>query len=204
MTRMRQELRSSPLLRVAAASLWKRDKDRKRRDVAQAKKNSLEDSQQKEERFREAQAVVYGRLCSRGLRPVDTPAVGNCFFEASIRTAMLPMTHDQLRQELCDYLEEKIDWFENCFRDRSALERHIQNMRSEGVWATGIEVAAAAHYLCRPIHLITDYSDDAYAITVLEPPMMISTAAWGDTVCLAHYLQWHFEGTTPTDTPLDN
>ena len=39
---------------------------------------------------------------------------------------------------------------------------------------------------------------------LIEPPMIIAAAAWGDTVYLAHFLQLHFEGTAPTDAPRGN
>ena len=69
-------------------------------------------------------------------------------------------------------------------------------MRNEGVWATALEIYAASHLLLRPIHLVTDHVDNAHATTVVEPPSMLSASAWGATIYLAHFLEWHFEGTT--------
>ena len=59
-TTMQRTLQSSSFLRMAAQSIESRDG----RDVAQAMQNSLEESQPHAERIRQAQATVYGRLCS--------------------------------------------------------------------------------------------------------------------------------------------
>lgn len=69
-------------------------------------------------------------------------------------------------------------------------------MRSDGEWATALEITAVSHLLLRPIHLITDHQDSDCSTTVVEPPQFISLSAWGPTIYLIHFLQWHFEGTT--------
>ena len=60
---MQQAFKSSLLLRLAARSIEKRD-------AAQAMRNSLQESQQHTERIRQAQALVYCRLGSRGMRAI--------------------------------------------------------------------------------------------------------------------------------------
>ena len=53
------------------------------------------------------------------------------------------------------------------------------------------------HLLLRPIHLITDTGVAAACVTKVEPPEHVAQSAWGDTIYLAHFSDWHFEGTTP-------
>ena len=60
---MQQAFKSSLFLRLAAQCT-------ERRDVAQAMRNSLQESQQHTERIRQAQALVYCRLGSRGMRAI--------------------------------------------------------------------------------------------------------------------------------------
>ena len=87
-------------------------------------------------------------------------------------------------------------FFTACFTDGDAgLERYVAHMRDDGVWATAIEVSAAAHALMRPLHLITEHPDTDAAATIVEPPDMIYPSAWGPPLYLAHFLEWHFEGT---------
>eukprot|EP00974_Lingulodinium_polyedra_P001675 158351-Lingulodinium_polyedra.AAC.1 len=75
------------------------------------------------------------------------------------------------------------------------MKNHISKMRNEGTWATSLEITAASHLLLRPIHLITDADKDEESTTILEPPEIFAQSAWAPTVYLAHFLQWHFEGT---------
>ena len=74
-------------------------------------------------------------------------------------------------------------------------------MRRDGEWATAFEITAASALLFRPIHLVTDHTEDADAVTRLEPPHGSSPAAWGPTIYLAHFLGVHFEATTPAPHP---
>ena len=124
------------------------------------------------------------------------------FFIAVCETAGLPKTPKMLRNEVCDYLEEMIDWFEHSVEGgRPALQQHIQKMRKPGVWATALEVTVASHLLSRPIHLITDSTQPGSGGTLpVGPPAFIAASAWGPTVYLAHFLNWHFEGTTMAPT----
>ena len=97
---------------------------------------------------------------------------------------------------MCDYVFSNSRFFQSSGVDGVAgLERHVQRMRHAGTWATGIEVAAAAHLLLRPLHLVTDNVADEGSTLVTEPPEVVAASAWGDPIYLAHFLQWHFEGT---------
>ena len=164
-------------------------------EMAQAVQNSLEQNQEEKVRMERAQGIVYNRLVSRGLRVIPTLAEGDCFFEALVRTAELATSPFHLRPQICDYIEQHVEWFESCFQDRAALVDHIQRMREAGTWATAFEITAASHLLLRPIHLVTDHVDIAHSTTVIEPLSFTAASAWGETVYLVHFLQWHFEGT---------
>ena len=191
-TKMQDVYQASIIHRLAAKSI-------ESLEVAQAMQNSLQESQQETERMQEARALVNRRLLSRGMRAVLTPGLGDCFFVALVETAGLPMSSFDLRQQVCEYLELNKEWFLPCFADASALESHIQAMRSEGVWATAFEITAASHLTLRPIHLITDHAEDPHSTTVIEPPLIYAATAWQPTVYLAHFLQCHFEGTTAAE-----
>ena len=148
--------------------------------------------------------MVYDRLLGKGMVSVPTAAEGDCFFIASCETAGLPMTPKMLRTEICNYLEEMIGWFEHGFvGGRPALLKHIAKMREPGVWATALEIMAASHLLLRPIHLITGSTNPTGGTVKVGPPEVISASAWGSTVYLSHFLNWHFEGTrmAPVNAP---
>ena len=165
-------------------------------ELQQALQASLEEDLAQKEKVLDSQSVIYGRLCMLNLRPILTEALGNCFFIAVVETAGLPITAYMLRQQICDYVKHNAGFFTACFTDGDAgLERYVAHMRDDGVWATAIEVSAAAHALMRPLHLITEHPDTDAAATIVEPPDMISPSAWGPPLYLAHFLEWHFEGT---------
>ena len=187
--RMQQLFTSSVSFRLAAQAI-------ERRHMAQALHASLEENSEQKERMQIAQGLVYSRLLSRGMRAIPTLAEGDCFFIALVKTAELPTTPFQLRQEVCDYLESCKDWFAPCFEHASALSDHILRERNPGKWATAFEICAASHLLCRPMHLVTDHGDTAHSTALIEPPSFFAASIWGATVYLAHFLEWHFEGTT--------
>jgi hypothetical protein len=108
------------------------------------------------------------------------------------------MTPHQVRRNICNYLIDTKELFAHLFEDgEEGLRLHVENMRKSGTWATELEVTAASHLLLRPIHLITDHADESAATLTIEPPMCIAVSAWGAPIYLAHYLDWHFEGTLP-------
>ena len=130
------------------------------------------------------------------LMNVDTAGDGDCLFNAVRETVDLLVIMRELRNQICDCVSANSRFFQSsCVGGTAGLERHVQRTREAGTWATGIEVAAAAHLLLRPLHLVTDNVADAGSTLVTEPPEVIAASAWGDPIYLAHFLQWHFEGT---------
>jgi hypothetical protein len=81
------------------------------------------------------------------------------------------------------------------FVSEEAFGNHVLNMRRRWTWATNLEITAAVHLLMRPVWLVTDAVDDGASIVKVEPPQCIAQEAWGETIYLAHFLRWHFEGT---------
>ena len=165
--------------------------------VQLAQERSAADAEQLRSTQAAARARVAGRLANKGMARVDTEGLGDCFFIAVIRTLGLELTPDELRHQCCDYLEANAHFFEASFAGgRVGLDRHLALMRKPKTWATAFEVTAVSHMLMRPIHLITDSAQGEDSTIVFEPPPFIAPSAWGPTVYLAHYLEWHFEGTT--------
>ena len=168
-----------------------------------AKKRSLKDDKDAQEKRLIAQTTVYRRLLAKQMSSIDTISNGDCLFDALIATAGLAKTPLQLRGEICDYLESHAALFVESFPGGSeAFDLHVERMRRSGTWGTTYEITAASHLLLRPIHLITDTELDAHAVTVVEPLQIISPSAWGETVYLAHFLNWHYEGTRHAPCPV--
>eukprot|EP00974_Lingulodinium_polyedra_P102690 9942661-Lingulodinium_polyedra.AAC.1 len=59
------------------------------------------------------------------------------------------------------------------------MENQIGKMRTEGTWATALEIIAASRLLLRPIHLIIDATRDEDSTTILQPPEIVVESAWG-------------------------
>ena len=76
-------------------------------------------------------------------------------------------------------------------------------MRDPSTWATEFEVMATSHLLLRPIHAITDAAEDHGCVMQFAPPEHISQDAWGGTLYLAHFLDWHFEGTAQVEPEIE-
>ena len=121
---------------------------------------------------------------------------GACFFSAVIITAGLELHPLELRDQVCDYLDENKEYFIDLFAHSSeAYDLHVQRMRDPSTWATEFEVMATSHLLLRPIHAITDAAEDHGCVMQFAPLEHISQDAWDGTLYLAHFLDWHFEGT---------
>ena len=120
---------------------------------------------------------------------------GNCFFISLAYTAGLPLSHQDLRQEICTYLRT----FPNVFaqwRDTyfKSYEDYVLNLERDGVYADDLCCMAASHLLLRPLRIISDCSGD-YTFD-FEPPETIDRSAWGHPVVLAFYLKGrHYEAT---------
>ena len=59
-----------------------------------------------------SQAAVTARLQPLGLERLSTPMDGNCQFIALAFSANAPILHDQLRQQICQYMLAVKDFFE--------------------------------------------------------------------------------------------
>ena len=88
------------------------------------------------------------RLREHGLVRVDTPAFGDCQFDAVVMTAGLPTTSGQFRQDVCDAMEVR-GIYSGDF---------IQYMRGDGIYGNEITLKAIATLLCRPVVLVSNGS----------------------------------------------
>ena len=120
------------------------------------------------------QLVLFGRLCSG----TQQTLCGDCGLFAQIRIWVPP-------------------WFDTHFQSYDA---DLAAMSRESTYGDDLCVQAAAHLMMRPIHVISDISDEAYSETIFSPPRSIAEAAWGFPVVVACYVKGrHYEATASLD-----
>eukprot|EP01029_Cantina_marsupialis_P022273 TRINITY_DN5429_c0_g1_i1.p1 TRINITY_DN5429_c0_g1~~TRINITY_DN5429_c0_g1_i1.p1 ORF type:complete len:371 (+),score=79.97 TRINITY_DN5429_c0_g1_i1:130-1242(+) len=86
-------------------------------------------------------------LAEQGLWMKDVKADGNCFFSSvSDQVYGTVHKHDQVRQEIVDYIEAHRDHYEIFFDDEiyKTFDEYLLRMRRRGEWAGNIECQAAS------------------------------------------------------------
>lgn len=199
--RARAQLAESLKAAVAQAMAAHRracEDEQERRDVSEAIRQSWEVNSAAQKRLERSLATLAPRLEEHGLARLDTPAHGNCQFEAVTRTAGLQMSHGELRRVACEHMKK----FRDLFSDHHVgdYDAYITKMERPGTWGDQLTLTAIAHYLRRPIYVITDTTDPTYILEA-TPPSTISEEAWGEPIWLVHYAERHYEATAPAPAP---
>ena len=167
------------------------------KDVDEAIARSLKDSKEYQRQLRRSYAMLAPRLRNRGLQRMEIQRDGNCQFEALVQSGILPVSHRELRAQVCNYISTLPEFFGDYWDGWDNFEDYVKHMRENAAWGDHLTLMAAAHILLRPIHVITDSTHDSHAILVVEPPEMISQDVWGEPITLIHYGENHYEATTP-------
>ncbi|KAH9818708.1 hypothetical protein DFH28DRAFT_958904 [Melampsora americana] len=101
--------------------------------------------------------ILGEQLAQMGLYAAHTLGDGNCLFRAlSDQSFGKPDLHDQIRQEVCDYLEENEVRYK-AFVDideEESWERRLSEMRKLGTYGGHLELSAYANLHQRPIKVI--------------------------------------------------
>ena len=166
-----------------------------------AVQRSLEENQELKERLARSNALLDARVARLGLRRVATDPFGDCQFLAVIHSAQLPLSAQQLRYRIVQYLKPLSGWFsdrmENQFRGRYAA--WCSHMAQPGTWGCELTLLGASHVMRRPVRVITDSeAEDEQAYTrLLTPPPCIDESLWGQEVVVCVSMDRHFDATEP-------
>ena len=131
--------------------------------------------------------IVCGRLVGRGLVRVDTPAYGDCQFEAVCMSAKLLVSASVLRKQVCDDMD----------RRRIYPKDFIDYLRVEGNYRNEQSLIGVATLLRRPVILVTD-GPEANAVETINPADTVPSERWLQPLVLAYYIGRHYEGTVPS------
>lgn len=110
---------------------------------------------------------VNERIKPIGLMILDVDGDGNCLFRSlSDQLYGTEDHHDQLRQEVCKYMEAHSDHFENFFTDESGetFEDHLEEMKELGTFGDNFELVAFANLYNVDIHI---YRDDCEIVQII-------------------------------------
>eukprot|EP00971_Amphidinium_carterae_P343334 6483025-Amphidinium_carterae.1 len=107
-------------------------------------------------RIRPALPVVHSEEILRqgGLRPLDTPGDGNCYFHA-LSACLKNHTHVQVRAKIVSHLRAN-PWFSRYLGVKTEYTKHVELMAKDKTWGTTVEIAAAAHLASKLMVVITD------------------------------------------------
>ena len=161
---------------------------------------SMADDEERQERCAQSRMAVSAKLQQLGLRRIDTCADGNCQFIALCYSGGMPVSHEQLRSQICDYLVVMERTFSAHFDTRwNTYAAYVENMRRDGSWGDDLTLQCASHLCLRPIRIVTDdasqlLEDDGYQF---HPPSSISSECWGPVITLACLQFSHYEATEP-------
>ena len=74
------------------------------------------------------------------------------------------------------------------------VEQYIGYMRDPFGWGDECTLAAMAHILQRPIHVVTSHESAGY-MRIVDPPSSVARSMWGFPIVVALYGEAHYEGT---------
>lgn len=100
-------------------------------------------------------ADLFLQSCGRKRKAITGD--GNCFFRSlSYIVSGNQDSHGHIRGQLVDLVQLNLTTFQT-FVWQGNVEDHARRMRREGIWATQVEIAAAASYLGMPIFSCTPH-----------------------------------------------
>ena len=127
-----------------------------------------------------ATQLVSERLIGRGLVRMDTPAYGNCQFEAACTSANLLVSGSLFRRQVCDDMERR------CVYPKD----FIDYMRPEGNYGNEQSLIGIATMLRRPVILVTD-GPEAKAVETINPADTVPSERWLLPLVMAYYIGRH-------------
>jgi hypothetical protein len=144
----------------------------------------------------EQKRLISERLAQCGREALDTEGLGNCQYLAVIQSAGLVKDHDELRQEVCDFIEAVPDEFSS-FIEGNALSAYVLAMRRDCTWGDHLTLRVMAVLLGRPIRVVTSTSDPSWSRLIL-PGDEAPGAVWGEEIVVALHGERHYEATVRT------
>ena len=96
-------------------------------------------------------------FCFVGIHCLPLSYPSDCQFIALCYSGGIPVSHEHLRREICDYLIAMEEIFAPHFDSRwPTYAAYVQNMRQDGSWGDDLTLTAAAHLLLKPIRIVSD------------------------------------------------
>ncbi len=133
--------------------------------------------------------ILYSKIISEGLSPIDVVPDGNCFYRAiSLLTTGNENNHAKVRQSIADLIEQGGEVLNGIiFSDDVEFDEYISALRSDGNYKyVGEETAIAAAEI---------YKRDVYIYSALMPPQPyqpMSSPASFHPIKLAFYEPNHY------------
>ena len=122
-------------------------------DTSKAIENSLKDQENILQRYvMNPTPQLSENLSKFGLKWVQIPGDGNCFFAAVKKSGNLPQTIIELREEVYNFLTNRNNFQVFNFTPSEEEMKEIRNARNSGVWVESeYQITAMAIILQRPI-----------------------------------------------------
>ena len=122
-------------------------------DTSKAIENSLKDQENILQRYvMNPTPQLSENLSKFGLKWVQIPGDGNCFFAAVKKSGNLPQTIIELREEVYNFLTNRNNFQGFNFTPTEEEMKEIRNARNSGVWVESeYQITAMAIILQRPI-----------------------------------------------------
>ena len=123
---------------VNARETWQSVADREASDTRLAILLSLEASEADREKGKRIAALLGPRLNRLGLRRLDTPALGNCQFDAVCQTLNLVTTPTELRRQAVAYMRLLPDIFTGFYDGFPSFDAYLKHMSKDGSWGDAL------------------------------------------------------------------
>ena len=174
--------------RVTAAARFREEMRRAMKEslemgAADVIRRSIEEDAEQKAEYDIATRCVNSRLRAYGLVRCDTPAFGDCQFDAVVMTAGLPENANTFRQRVCNEMERRGIYASD----------FISYMRKDGNYGNSITLEVIATLLRRPVVVVSNGSE-AEAEEEFNPADSTLTKDWGEPLVLAYYIGRHYEG----------
>ncbi|XP_045207508.2 uncharacterized protein LOC123559603 [Mercenaria mercenaria] len=135
-------------MKSTTPSIYKRNKRSDISEMYAAVNASIKENLIQNARIRVAERTIDKLLTKSSLTRVKVPGHGNCFFEASIKSSGSNKTAEELRELLCEHLEEKSEDYA-CFLlnkhkpddDEVFLNEYlneVENLKRDGYWSNRV------------------------------------------------------------------
>ena len=120
---------------------------------------------------------------------LETDSLGNCQFEAVLKTAGLKMSPWNFRQEVCDEMET-LGIYPSDF---------IAKMRGNGIYGNIATLMTITSKLKQPILLVKNGPEDE-STEHINPPGQPPVEGWLSPLLLAYNNNRHYETTAPCES----